>query len=120
MVKISSSKLQKAKEHFTSILKAPDGLRERAVDWPKVRTALGDLRTALAQDDPSEFNRALSMLTARLNPANVLRGQIGSEPESKSAVMPPDVLELLNHIVDTLHLELKQPPSSTQKGEATK
>jgi hypothetical protein len=120
VVEISTSQLKKAEEHFRSIVKAPGGLRERDVDWRVIKTALGRLRTALAQDNASEFNEAFAMLKARLNPPNVVRGQIGSEPESKSAVMPPEVLELLNHIVDTLHLELNQPPSAPQKDEAKK
>ena len=117
MVEIPDSQLKQAEEHFRSVVKARDGLRERNVDWRLVKTQLGRLKTAVAQRNRSEFAEAFAMLEARLNPANVLRGEMGSEPKSN---IPEEVFELLNHIVDTLHLERNQPPSPPAKDEAKK
>jgi hypothetical protein len=117
VVEIPGSQLKKAEEHLRSVVEARERLRERDVDWRVVKTQLGRLRTALAEGNPSEFGEAFAMLKSRLNPANVLRGEIGSEPKS---TIPEEVFELLNHIVDTLHLELNQPPSPPPKDEAKK
>ena len=114
MVEIPGSQLQKAETHLRSVVEAKS-LRERDVDWRVVKTQLGRLQTALAEGNRSEFDEAFAMLKSRLNPANVLRGEIGSEPKS---TIPEEVFELLNHIVDSLHLELKQPPPSPPKDEA--
>lgn len=117
MVEIPGSQLKKAEEHLRSVVEARAGLRERDVDWGVVKTQLGRLKTALAQGNRSEFAEAFEMLKSRLNPATTLRNEIGSEPKSK---VPEEVFELLNHIVDTLHLELNQPPSPPPKDEAKK
>ena len=118
MVEITSSQLEKAEAHLRSIVETRAGLRERDVDWRVIKAQLGRLKTALAQDNRSEFTEAFAMLKSRLNPANVTRvGEIGSEPKSK---FPEEVFELLNHIVDTLHLELNQSPSPPPKDEAKK
>ena len=111
MVEIPGSQLQKAETHLRSVVEA-QSLRERDVDWRVVKTQLGRLQTALAEGNRSEFDEAFAMLKLRLNPPNVLRGEIGSEPKSK---IPVEIFELLNHIVDSLHLELNQPPSAPPK-----
>jgi hypothetical protein len=113
VVDIPGSQLQKAETHLRSVVEA-EILRERDVDWRVVKTQLERLQTALADGNRSEFAEAFAMLKSRLNPANVLRGEIGSEPKSK---VPVEIFELLNHIVGSLHLELKQPPSSPPKDE---
>jgi hypothetical protein len=117
VVEIPDSQLKKAEEHFRSVVNARDGLRERNVDWRLVKTQLARLKTALAKGDSAEFNESFAMLKSRLNPANVLRGEMGAEPKSN---IPEEVFELLNHIVDTLHLERNQPPSPPAKDEAKK
>lgn len=120
MVEIPSSQLEKAEAHLRSIVETRAGLRERDVDWRVIKAQLSRLKTALAQDNRSEFTEAFAMLKSRLNPANVLRGEIGAEPVSKSPMMPLEVLELVNHLVDTIHLGLNQPPSPPPKDEAKK
>ena len=115
MVEIPGSQLKKAEEHFRSVVQSRNNLRERDVDWRLVKTQLRRLQTALAEGDRSEFNEAFTMLKSRLNPPNVTRGEIRSDAGSK---IPEEVFELLNHIVDTLHLELEQPPSPPPKDEA--
>ena len=118
MVEVLSSQLEKAEAHLRSIVETGAGLRERDVDWRVIEAQLRRLKTALAQDSRSEFTEAFAMLKSRLNPANVLRGEIGAEPVSKSPMMPPEILELINHLVYTLHLELNQPPSPPPEDEA--
>jgi hypothetical protein len=115
MVEIPGSQLQKAEAHLRSVVEARENLRERDVDWRLVKTQLWRLQTALAEGNRSEFDEAFARIKSRLNPGNVLRGEIGSEPKNK---IPEEVFELLNHIVDTLHLELNQPPSPPPQDEA--
>lgn len=117
MVEIPGSQLENAEKHFRSVVEARENLRERDVDWGVVKTQLERLQSALADGNRSQFEEAFAMLKSRLNPANVLRGEIGGEPKSK---IPEEVFELLNHIVDTLHLERNQPPTPPEKNEAKK
>ena len=120
MIEIPSSQLAKAETHLRSIVESRVGLRERDVDWRVITAQLSRLETALVQDNGSKFTEAFAMLKSRLNPANVMRGEIGAEPVNKSPMMPLEVLELINHLVHTIHLELNQQPSPPPKDEEKK
>ena len=117
MADIPNQRLEDAERSLRSIAEKPSGFRTSDIDWAVVREQLSRLETATRQNDAVIFEEAYSRLKNRFRPANVLRGEIGPEPEGRSAVLPPEVFELLNHIVDTLHLELNKRSPEKQKQE---
>lgn len=105
MAEIQRSRLEKAERDLRSIADRHLGaFRNRDIDWRVIRDQLRRLDEAFQNGDGNVFNEALGMLVTRLSPPNALRGQIGSA--SGSQPMPRDVLELVNHIVDSLRSDL--------------
>jgi hypothetical protein len=117
---IPRSRLEKAETHFKSIAGNPSGLRNRDIDWKKIKTDLNRLAAAVEQGNAADFDESFAMLKDRLPLANVLRGKIGPAPKDEPPLVPPPVFELLNHIVHKLHLELERSPARPQKSESTK
>jgi hypothetical protein len=117
---IPNRRLENAERHLTAIAKGSAGFRIGDIDWNLVRQQLLRLQSAVHERDIKSFDEAYSMLKRRLIPAIVVRGEIGPEPENNSTFMPPEVFELLNHVVDTLHLKLSQPSPQQQKDKTEK
>ena len=118
VAEIPKRRLKAVESHFRSIAEGSSKLRNRDIDWRVVKKQLLRFEAALKQGDIREFEEAFAMLKTRLSLANVLRGQIGAESKVESHKMPPPVLELLNHIVDTLHFENTQSSAKDQKNES--
>lgn len=114
MAKISEAGLRRAERHLANVARNLSGLSSLDIDWHVVRKQLRRLQSALTQGDGMEFGEALSILENRLPSPKILRGQIGPDPKNES-VMPREVFELVNHVVDTLNLHLNQPPDKEQE-----
>ena len=113
MAEIPKRRLEAVESHLRSISQGTSRLKNRDIDWRVVKSELLRFQAALQQGNVKEFEEAFAMLKTRLSLTNVLRGRIASELKTESHKMPPQVLELLNHIVDTLHLENTQKNTQT-------
>lgn len=120
VAEIPKHRLRAVERHLRSVAKGSSNLGNRNIDWRKVKKQLLRLKAAAQQGDVTEFEGAFAMLKTRLRLANVLRGQIGVESKTEPHKMPPPVLELLNHIVDTLHHVNSQSSAEDQKKEPSK
>ena len=120
MAEISRNRLEKAEKHLSSIAGNPAALRNRDIDWQKIKTELSHLESAVEQGNATGFAEAFEKLKTRLPEPQVVRGKIGPAPKNEPPVMPPPVFELLNHIVHKLHLKLDESPAKPQKSESTK
>lgn len=121
MTEIQSGRLEKAERELRSIAGRHLGaFKNRNIDWRVIRDQLRRLDEAFQNGDGVVFSEALEMLVTRLGPPNTLRGHIGSDPEERSQAMPPQVLELINHMVDRLDSELTRSSDSPNKDDGRK
>jgi len=118
VAEIPKNRLTEAETHFRALAQKPASLSNRDIDWTVVKNQLKRLASALAQNDRGTFDEAFAMLKTRLSLANVLRGEIGPASARDSSIMPPEVLELINHLVDKLHIDLSKPSEKEHKEEA--
>lgn len=121
MTEIVKSRLEKAERDLRSIADRHSGaFKDRDIDWRKIREELHRLDEALENGDGTVFSEALATLIARLGPPNTLRGHIGSDSGQRPQAMPPQVLELINHMVDRLDSEIARFADSPQADDGKK
>ena len=103
--------------HLETVVGSPSGLSTTDVDWRELKEHLLRLKSALQQDDSMAFNEAFAEIEKSLPLPKRFRGKMGPAPQ-QTPIMPPQVLDLINHMIDTLNRSQKEPPEKEPQNES--
>ena len=109
MSEIPRTTLERAARELRSIAQRHTGsFRSRDIDWGLILAQLEQLRHGFETGDADAFSKGLKMVVRRLAAPLDLRNAFGPDPSNQSPKMPPKIFELINHLVETLEVDVHQ------------